>query len=237
MLLEVIVQTVDDALAAEDGGADRLEVVRELEVGGLTPSLSLVRGIQAVTSLPLRVMVRENAGFGVGPGELPILRAAVTSLQALHVDGVVMGFAQDGEIAVRDLARVLEPTPGLRVTFHRAFDTLRSPLAAVEILAGLPQIDRVLTDGGTGPPIERSVRLAELGERARALGADLTVIAGSRVDDESLAVFAASGCVREAHVGRAARDGNKAGGRVSPARVRRLRQIADGTSLAPASTV
>ena len=73
MLLEVIVQTADDALAAQDGGADRLEVVRDIGVGGLTPSLALVDAIQAVTQLPLRVMVRENAGFSIGDGELPAL--------------------------------------------------------------------------------------------------------------------------------------------------------------------
>ena len=63
VLLEVIVQSVADAAEAEAGGADRLEVVREIERDGLTPPLDLVRSIIAATSLPLRVMVRESDGF------------------------------------------------------------------------------------------------------------------------------------------------------------------------------
>src|SRR5215218_5426095 len=98
MLLEVIVQTVDDALAAQDGGADRLELVRDLDVGGLTPSMALVDAIQDATQLPLRVMVRENGGFTVGDGELRTLRAAVAALAGRNVDGLVMGFARDGKV-------------------------------------------------------------------------------------------------------------------------------------------
>ena len=65
ILLEVIVQTADDARAAEAGGADRLEVVRDINRDGLTPSIDVVRSIQAATRLPLRVMVRESATFTV----------------------------------------------------------------------------------------------------------------------------------------------------------------------------
>jgi copper homeostasis protein len=228
VLLEVIVQTVNDALAAQDGGADRLEVVREIDVGGLTPSMALVDAIQAATHLPLRVMVRENAGFDMGEGELPALRAAVAALEARRVEGVVIGFARGGEIALDELSRVLNDTPRVRVTFHRAFDTLRTPLDAVARLAARPQIDRILTDGGPGSPLERSRRLAALGERGRMGGADITIIAGSGVDDEALRVFVETACVREVHVGRAARADGRANGPVSAQRVRQLREIADG---------
>ncbi len=77
MILEVIVQTVEDARAAARGGADRLEVVRDIASGGLTPSIELVRAIAAETPLPLRVMVRENAGFEARAGEVRTMRAAV----------------------------------------------------------------------------------------------------------------------------------------------------------------
>jgi copper homeostasis protein len=173
-------------------------------------------------------MVRENAGFGVGEGELPDLRAAVAALEARRVDGVVIGFARDGEIAFDELSQVLDGTRKVRVTFHRAFDALRAPLEAVDLLVSWPQIDRILTDGGPGPAIERSRRLAALGERARTRGADITIIAGSGVDEEALRVFVGTACVREAHVGRAARADGRPDGPVSAQRVRQLRAIADG---------
>ena len=228
MILEVIVQTVDDARAAEDGGADRLEVVRDIGVGGLTPAIALVAAIQEATRLPLRVMVRENDGFTIRAGELARLRSAVAALEAHGVDGAVMGFARNGEVLMADLFQALDGTPRLRVTFHRAFDTLRDPRAAIDRLAGLPQIDRILTDGKQGSPAERSARLAALGDRVVERGANITIIAGGGVDDEALAVFVDTGCVREVHVGGAARRDGTADGPVSDARVRRLRHIADG---------
>src|SRR4051812_20688129 len=124
MLLEVIVQTVADAIEATEGGADRLEVVRDILQGGLTPLPSLVRAIAAATPLPLRVMVRENAGYELGPGELPILRSSAAEFAALGVDGIVLGFAQSGEPRLKDVEAVLDGLAPVRVTFHRAFDSL-----------------------------------------------------------------------------------------------------------------
>jgi copper homeostasis protein len=225
LLLEVIVQSEADACAAAEGGADRLEVVRAIRDGGLTPPLSLVHAIARATSLPLRVMVRENAGYALNDGELPVLRRAVSELAAAGVDGIVAGFARAGAPAIDDLARVLDAAPGVRATFHRAFDVVDDPLAAIDSLIAIPQIERILTDGGAGRAAERSERLKAYA--ARGAGR-LTVIAGSRVDDEALALFARTGCVREVHVGRAARDDGNPEGPVSVARVRRLRALANG---------
>ena len=95
-LLEVIVQSVADARAAARAGADRLEVVRRIEDGGLTPPIALVREIAAEVSLPLRVMVRENAGYTTSPVELLALQRAAAALAELQVDGLVVGFAAAG---------------------------------------------------------------------------------------------------------------------------------------------
>ena len=223
LLLEVIVQTVEDARAAAEGGADRLEVVRDIHAGGLTPPLALIQAIQNVTTLPLRVMVRENAGFITTPLELPALRRAAADFASLGVDGLVVGFARDGEPALDDVARVLEAAPDVRVTFHRAFDTLRAPLAALADIASLPQVDRILTSGGDGTAVARAARLLSLRQGATDLG--VTIIAGGGVDEEALAAFAAADCVSEVHVGRAARDGGDPEAPVSAARVRRLRAL------------
>lgn len=227
LLLEVIVQTVADARAAVRGGADRLEIVRAVREGGLTPSPSLVRAIAAETSLPLRVMVRENAGYAMNARELPALRHAAAAFAAEGVDGIVIGFAHAGEPMLDDLARVLEAAPGVRATFHRAFDALHDPLGTIDTLAGIAQVDRILTSGGDGAPARRCERLREYAARA---GTRFVIIAGSGVNDEALSQFARSRCVREVHVGRAAREGGDPEGPVSAIRVRRLRELADGDS-------
>jgi copper homeostasis protein len=221
-ILEVIVQSAADARAATEGGADRLEVVRAIDRGGLTPLPSVLEAIAAATTLPLRVMVRENDGFELGAGELPALRRAAAAFADAGVDGIVIGFARHGDIVLDDLLRVIDGLRSVRVTFHRAFDSLRDPLAAIPRLAAIGNIDRILTSGGDGSPAERCTRLA--GYRAAADGR-LEIIAGGGVDEHALSLFAREGCVRELHVGRAAREGDRADGPVSAARVRHLKGI------------
>lgn len=223
LLLEVIVQSVADARAAEAGGADRLEVVRELERDGLSPSLDLVRAIQAETPLPLRVMVRESDGFGVtGPDEVRELQRIFAALADLGVDGAVTGFARDGLPDMDTTRAVLSAAPSLPVTFHRAFDTLHDQLAGIDLIASLPQVDRILTSGGAGPWTARCERLARFTEHARGR---LTILAGGGVDAEGLEALASSGCVREGHVGRAACEPPSIGAPVSAGRVRALRRL------------
>ena len=228
ILLEVIVQTVADARAAADGGADRLEVVRAIRDGGLTPPLSLVHAIAAETTLPLRVMVRENPGYDSNPAERRILQGAAAELAAAGVHGLVAGFARGGELALGDLSPVLDAAPGMRVTFHRAFDTLKDPDGAIDVLAGIPAIDRILTSGGEGTALERCARLQRYSMRA---GSRIAIVAGGGVDEEALVMFAEAGCVREIHVGRLAREGMDPEGPVAAARVRRLRGLADASSV------
>jgi copper homeostasis protein len=225
LLLEVIVQSVADAQAAEAGGADRLEVVREIERDGLTPSIHLVRAIQSATRLPLRVMVRESDGFSTtGARELLALQRAFASFAELGVDGAVTGFARDGMLDVETTTAVLSAAPALRVTFHRAFDSLLDPFSALDTLRTLPQIDHILTSAGSGDWTARCRRLEEYVPRA---GAHLTILAGGGVDAEGLRILASTRSVREAHVGRAACEPPVPGAPVSVDRVRRLRALVE----------
>lgn len=223
VLIEVIVQTLEDAREAARGGADRLEVVRSIRDGGLTPAVSLVRAIAAGTGLPLRVMVRENAGFGTSAAELPALRAAASAFAAEGVDGLVLGFAAAGRPDISAVEAVLEAAPHASVTFHRAFDALTDPLSAIDEIAGIPGVDRILTSGGDGTPESRCVRLRESSARA---GARLLILAGGGVDLPAFAAIARSGAVRELHVGRAARVTDDPDSPVSAAKVRFLRELA-----------
>ena len=228
MLLEVIVQSVADARAAEAGGADRLEIVREIVRDGLTPPLDLVRAIAATTRLPLRVMVRESDGFGVASArELATLQQTIAALAALEVDGAVLGFARGGELDLGTTRSVLAAAPELRVTFHRAFDAIREQIGAIAALRELQQIDRILSSGGEGPWHARCARFVEFVDAA---GDRPTLLAGGGVDATGLHALVSSDCVREAHVGRAAREPQTWSAPVSADRVRQLRSIADAES-------
>lgn len=223
--LEVIVQSVADAVAAAEGGADRLEVVRAIECGGLTPSLPIVREIAAATSLPLRTMVRQNAGFATSRDEIRILRREAAAFAALGVDGIVAGFAGDGILRLDDLSEILVDAPQVRVTFHRAFEIATDQMNAVDALARFAAVDSILTSGGEGDAMSRCARLKAL--TARASGR-LRIVAGGGVDAALFAALARSKCVSDVHVGRLAREQFDRTARVSAARVRELRAILDG---------
>ncbi len=123
---------------------------------------------------------------------------------------------------------VIDVVPAaVRVTFHRAFDQLADPCGAIARLAAVAQIDRILTSGGEGSPMARCERLHEYQELA---GSRLTIIAGGGVDEELLRLLAQRQIMREVHVGRAAREGQRVDGAVSAASVRRLRTLLDSAN-------
>src|SRR5215831_14243249 len=99
LTIEVIVCTLEDAVEAARGGADRLEIVRDLARGGMTPSIDLVRRIQREVPLPLRVMVRESDGFVCGSDDERLALAdRAMALDALTIDGIVVGWTRDGRV-------------------------------------------------------------------------------------------------------------------------------------------
>src|SRR5678816_3157679 len=211
-ILEVIVCSVADAIEAQKGGAGRLEVVRDLDRGGLTPSIKLVRAIKQAVDLPLRVMVRESDGFGTS-GEMEIERLcdAASEFSSLGIDGLVLGFLKRGTIDLELTSRVLACAPGLNATFHHAFEDAADQLQAVSQLKSLPQLDRILSSGGSDELEKRRGRLA-IYEQAAA--PEIKIIAGGGIDQNAIEILRHTTAIREFHVGRAARQGFNVAGPV-----------------------
>lgn len=202
-LLEVIVTSVAEAKEAELGGADRLEVVRSLENGGLTPPLALVHQIVQSVSIPVRVMLRENASMSIGSDtELKTLELRATELARLSIEGVVIGFVANGRVDLDATHRILACLPDYRCTFHRAFEHVDDPLAAICELKQIPQVDRILTNGGDRSEPERVKQLVEW---QRAAAPEIRILAGVGVCPSFLAAIAEEPSLLEIHVGRAAR--------------------------------
>jgi copper homeostasis protein len=218
MLLEVIASSVEDAVAAERGGAHRIELVRALDRDGLTPPLELVSRVLDAVRIPVRVMLRESDGFRVtGPAELEVLERQARALAALPIDGLVLGWIDEaGEADLSLTGGILQLASPLRATFHRAFDATPDPLRTLERLKRCEPIDRVLTSGGTGSLEERTRRLEEYQRHAKPA---ITVLAGGGIDASSYRQLRASTTLREAHAGRAARLPPTADGRVTVSRV------------------
>ena len=223
MLLEVIVCSVHDAREAERGGARRLEVVRELAKGGLTPAPDIVEEITHVVTIPVRVMIREREGYSVGEEQdVEQLARLVANFAALGVDGVVMGFLRDRYIDEAVMDALLAAATPARATFHHAFDDLPDPIATIEALRRWPQIDRVLTSGGPGDWNAKADRIVEW---TTAAAPGIGMLVGGGVNLEALRILAKAG-VAEAHVGRAARVPPTAEGAVSSQKVAELVEAA-----------
>ncbi|MEU9790636.1 copper homeostasis protein CutC [Streptomyces sparsogenes] len=154
-LLEVIALDVADAVAAQAGGADRLELVTDMAADGLSPSRETFAAIRSAVDIPLRVMLRASDGFAAGgAAALDALCARAEKLRAEGADEFVLGFlASDGlaDLAtVGALLDVIGAGPGLdesRWTFHRAIDHAADRDALRRQLAGLPGLDTFLTAG------------------------------------------------------------------------------------------
>lgn len=202
-LLEVIACSVADAIEAEKGGADRLEIVRDLKRGGLTPPFELVQEIKECVDLPVRVMLRESDGFETSrEDEIDRLCVSAERFASLEVDGFVIGFLQDGEVDIDRTQRVLACAPHRRATFHHAFEAARDKFRALGDIKQLTQVDRILSSGGMD---DLELRVQRLGEYEKAAAPELMILAGGGIDSDAIMKIGRETRIREFHVGRAAR--------------------------------
>jgi copper homeostasis protein len=223
--LEVIATSLEDAVAAEDGGADRLELVTDLARGGMTPALELVDEVLAKVKIPVRVMLRETESHE--PADPALRRRLVVlarELGARQIGGIVCGFLRAGTIDVLLTAAVAEACAGRPITFHRAIEDCQDPLNALSALKDVPSVDRVLASGGAGAWSERADRLAAW---AAHVFPDIRVIVGGGVTLELLPSVAQLVPVTEVHVGRAARAGGRVDGPVDADQVAAIRRALD----------
>lgn len=221
-LLEVIVTSVEEAREAELGGADRLELVRAFETGGLTPELRVIEEVVRSVSVPVRAMLRENASMEARPEEIPKLRAVAKEIAQWPVDGLVVGFARNGQLDLDALGQVLDAAPRLGVTMHRAFEHVEDPVAAIAQLKKFAQIDRILTSGGAGNWERRKARLLEW----QALAApEITILVGVGLAPSILTEISHDKNGFEFHVGRAARMPHTTSGAVRREQIARLKAL------------
>lgn len=197
-LVEVCIDSVASALAAVEGGADRLEVCSALGEGGLTPSSGLMEVVRARVRLPLAVMIRPRSGdFCYSDDEFEVMRRDLVRLKSMGADLFVLGLlTPEGDVdaeQTRELITLARPLP---VTFHRAFDMTRDPRASLETLIELG-CERVLTSGQEKSVLEGLDLVAELICQARDR---IIVVPGGGITERNLPRILRACDVREFHV-------------------------------------
>jgi copper homeostasis protein len=220
LLLEVAVDSLNRAAASERAGAHRLELCVDLQNGGLTPGIELIRQVRGAVQIPIHVMVRpRRGGFVYSASEFGEMQKSIHMIAAENVQGIVTGMLlPDRSVDTERTGKLVALASPMQVTFHRAFDETPDLVAALESVV-LTGAHRILTSGGaadaqTGASILRSLihhaadRIAILpggglhsgnvAEVARATGAgELHTGLGEEIPYSSLDIAAFESAVRD----------------------------------------
>ncbi len=195
VLTEVCVESATGARSAAQGGADRIELCTALELGGITPSAGLIEAV--VDVIGTHVLIRPRGGdFHYDKHEIRVMAKDIEHAVDRGAEAVVIGaLTADGDVDLAAMVRLLGAAGEVPVTFHRAFDSVRNPWAALDDLMELG-VDRLLTSGGRPTAAEGIEQIAEF---VRRCGDDLCILAGSGIGPSNAAEIVERTGVREIH--------------------------------------
>ena len=190
MQVEVCANSMASALAAEQAGADRIELCSELAVGGITPSPGLLEEVRETIRIPVHVLIRPRSGdFVYSDAEFRIMLRDIAACRRLGFEGIVSGCLQaDGSVDAARTRALVDAAGDGHFTFHRAFDRTPDPIAALAVLeeAG---VDTLLSSGQQGSAeagLDLLVRLQEAATRIR-------IMPGAGIRPENAANFKGKG--------------------------------------------
>jgi len=198
-LLEITVESLDTALAAERGGADRIELCSDLTHGGLTPSVAAMRKLHEELEIPVFPIIRPRAGdFLYTEDEFAAMKRDISIVRDLGMDGVVFGILRaDRSVDVERTTELVQWARPLEVTFHRAFDQCPDlPVALEDVMA--TGATRILTAGGGTTALQGLETLQKL---VKTASARLVIMPGGGLDAANIARIVAETHAREFHSG------------------------------------
>lgn len=184
-MLEVCASTLEAAREAALGGAQRIELCRDLALDGLTPPKEWIEEARSIEGLKLHVLIRPvEGGFVYDEAVFDQMREEIRMCRQLGADGVVIGaLTPERDIDVEHLRPLMAEAQGMQVTFHRAFDVCRNPRQALEDIITLG-CTRLLTSGQQ-PTAEQGIPLLQ--ELVKQAQGRLIIMPGAGVNPENAA--------------------------------------------------
>jgi copper homeostasis protein len=197
MDLEVCIDSVESAIAAERGGAKRVELCSDLLEGGITPGAGMIASVRRQIGIDLFVMVRPRGGdFYYTDLEFNVMRAEIEHARNLGTDGIVLGLLdQQGRVDVIRSRQLIEFAQPLPVTFHRAIDMTPDLGVALEDVIATGAA-RILTSGGA-PNVQRGI--AEIARMVEAARGRIAIMPGGGITPENIASIARTTGAAEYH--------------------------------------
>lgn len=182
MIKEACVETYEEAILAEERGANRIELCSDLANDGLTPSLELMKKTISNLKIPVMVMIRPRAGnFIYSEEEIGEMKSEIDLAKKAGAAGIVFGLlTPDNKIDIKNTQILAEYASPLPVTFHKAIDELENPVEGVIELMKIKNVKRILTSGGAPTALEGQETIREMIQTA---GDKITILVAGKVLD------------------------------------------------------
>ncbi len=182
--VEVCSYSVQSAINAQAGGADRVELCDNFIEGGTTPSYSAIKHARKNLDIDLHVIIRPRGGdFLYSDLEFEIMKEDIAVAKSLGVDGVVFGILKkDGTIDRERMKTLLDMARPMKVTCHRAFDMTKDLFESLQTLTEIG-VDIILTSGGLNTAMEGKEFLAELVNEAKG---KIVIMPGSGINENNI---------------------------------------------------
>jgi len=182
--LEICCYSPESAIAAEEAGADRIELCDNYSEGGTTPSYAAIKYTTNRLNIPVNVIIRPRGGdFLYSEVEFEIIKQDIISFENIGVNGIVIGLLlPNGDIDIGRLKEIISISKNMEITFHRAFDMCNNQLKALEELKELG-IKRILTSGARNTTTEGIDLIKELVLRADN---KIIIMPASGINDDNI---------------------------------------------------
>ena len=194
--LEICVDTIDGAIAAQVGGADRIELCAALSEGGLTPTAGLMVAASRL-DVPCYAMIRPRSGlFVYSEADVQVMLDDIAAVKDADLAGVVLGAQKlDGTLDTAVLGRLLAAAEGLGATLHRVIDVVPDTLAALDQAIALG-FERVLSSGGALAAVDGAEKIRAM---VRHAAGRIAIMPGSGLTEDNISDFVAQTGVHEVH--------------------------------------